>query len=448
MERQTGMANVRKSLELFRECEKLVPGGTQLLSRRPSMFAFGVAPIFATHAKGARFWDVDGNEFIDLTGGIGAVLLGYADDEVDNACVEQLRKSTIFPILAPVELELARELVQTIPCAEMVRLGKSGGEADAVAVRMARGFTGRDRVAVCGYHGWHDWYISANLKADGALAEHLMPDVPTKGVPKALAGTALPFAFNDIASLEAVLRSAPGEFACVILEAARFKQPQGTFLADVVELAHRHGALVIFDEVVTGFRYAPGGAQEYFGVTPDLATFGKAIANGYPLTAIVGRRDILQASAGMFISSLYWDDNCTIAAGLACIRKLKRIHAPDIIRAMGTRYMQGWLALAKKAGVPATLLGHPSVLSIKFEMDDPAIRSKATTLYSQEVNKRGVFGSAYFYCTASHREPEIDAILAAAEGALHVIGQALADGNIDKFLEVPAAKPLFSTRMV
>ena len=439
---------VDKSRVLFEEACRFLPGGPQLLSRRPSRFAEGVAPIFAERAEGARFWDIDGNEFIDTTMSVGACLLGYADPDVDGAVRAQIERGTIFSVLHPVEVELAKLLVDTIPCAEMARFGKSGGEADAVAVRIARGFTGRDRVAFCGYHGWHDWYLAANLDVPDNLDEHLLPGVPAAGVPRALAGTSIPFKYGDIDALRTVLERYPGEFACVIMEASRYALPPEGYLAAVKDLAHTHRALLIFDEVVTGFRLAPGGAQEYYGVTPDMATFGKAIGNGYPLTAIVGRRDIMEASANMFISSMYWDDNSTLAAGVAAVTKIKGNRVTEHIHRMGTRYQEAWTALAHKSGVRAHLKGLPPGTSIGFDYEDEEQSKLLNTLYCQEMVRRGVFGGIQFNVSYAHGDAEIDAILEAAEGALFVLKRALDGGDLSGYLKAQPQEPLFRRRMV
>jgi len=445
-----GFPSVRKSLDLFRRAERLIPGGTQLLSRRPVRFAHGVSPIFAQKAKGARFWDIDGNEYIDMTMGINSAILGYCDPDVDRAVMEQIKKGTIFSILHPVEVELAEELVQVIPCAQMVRFGKSGGEADAVAVRIARGFTGRDKVLFCGYHGWHDWYLAANLESPDTLNKHLMPDVPTTGVPRCLRGTAVPFEYNNLSSLKETLERNRGEVACVIMEPSRTYLPEKGFLEGVKELAHKHGALLIFDEVNTGFRLALGGAQEFFGVTPDMAVFGKDIANGYPLTAVVGRRDVMEASKEMFISSTFWDDNSTIAAGLACIRKIRAEGVVQHIWKMGERYVAEMKRLFRRIGVKAEITGLPCMTTILFKYGDRSLVNQLNTLYCQELARRGIFAGAtgYFVVSFAHKQEEVDKILMASEETLRVVKKAVDQGSVDSYLKAEQSKPLFDKRLV
>ena len=449
-EKNKEFPSVKKSLDLFKKAEDLLPGGAQLLSRCPVRYAYGVSPIFAERAKGARFWDIDGNEYIDMTMGINSAILGYCDPDVDRAMMEQIRKSTIFSILHPIEVELAEELVQVIPCAQMVRFGKSGGEADAVAVRIARGFTGRDKIVFCGYHGWHDWYIAANLESPDILNRHLVPNVPTTGVPKCLRGTAIPFEYNDLSSLKEVLERNQGEVACVIMEASRTYLPQKGFLGGVKELAHKHGALLIFDEVNTGFRLALGGAQEFFGVTPDMALFGKDIANGYPLTAVVGRRDVMEVSREMFISSTFWDDNATLAAGLACIKKIRRENVIQHIWKMGERYVMEMRRLAYRIGVNAEIHGLPCMTSVVFKYEDISFVNQLNTLYCQELIRGGIFAGApgYFIVSFAHQGEEIDKILMASERALMVVKKAVDQGSVNGYLKAEQSKPLFDKRMV
>lgn len=440
---------IKRSLELWKEAQYLMPGGTQLMGRRPQLFAFGVTPILAERAEGAYFWDVDGNRYLDTSMSLGAVLLGYCDPDVENAVDEQQKKGTIFPILHPVEIEMARLVTEVVPCAEMVRFGKSGGEANAVVVRIARAFTGRDKVAFCGYHGWHDWYISANLADPRSLESHLLPGVDARGIPRALLGTSIPFEYNNIDYLKKVFDDNKNQIACVIMEASRSYLPNEGYLAKVKDVTHENGALLIFDEVVTGFRLSLGGAQQYYGVTPDLATFGKAIANGYALTAIAGRRDVMEFSKELFISSLFWDDTCTLAAGVATIKKMKREKAAEKVAALGRRYMIEWQRLADSHKVPAKVIGNPPSSTVVFEQAGSLSQRQLLTLYMQEMAKRGVFtGTGLFNVSLAHGDKELDELLGASEGALAVVGKALQKGNIREYLVAEEQRPLFARRMV
>ena len=318
----TEYQGVKRSMELWERATELIPGGAQLISRRPSRFAYGVSPAFAASASGARFVDVDGNEFIDWVSGIGAIILGYADPVVDAAVIEQIHRGTMYSINHELEIELAEELVRRIPCAEMVRYAKGGGDACAIAVRIARGATGRDRILFCGYHGWHDWYLAANLDPS-QLDANLFPGIDPTGVPKALAGTAVPFSYGDATALAELLEKHRGDVAAVIMEPLRSDEPPEGYLAEVRRLADESGVLMIFDEVSTGFRLTASGAQPYVGVTPDLAVFAKSISNGYPMGAVVGSRDVMQAAETMFISSTYWSDTIGLRAALTTLREVE-----------------------------------------------------------------------------------------------------------------------------
>jgi glutamate-1-semialdehyde 2,1-aminomutase len=444
----TGLPRIDRSLALWQEAQKLIPGGSQLLSRRPQLFAFGVSPIFAEKSEGAYFWDVDGNRYLDMTMSVGAVLLGYCDPDADKAFDGQQRKGTIFPLVPPVEVETARLLTEVVPCAEMVRFGKSGGEANAVAVRIARAYTGRTKVAFCGYHGWHDWYIAANLDHSRCLDSHLLPGVEARGVPPELRGTAVPFEYNNIDSLKTVFENNKGEIACVIMEASRISLPQPGFLQKVKDLTGQHGALLIFDEIVTGFRLALGGAQEFYGVVPDLATLGKTIANGYPLSAIIGRREIMGISKDLFISSTFWDDAASLAAATAVITKMRNLRVAEHISCLGQRYANEWLELARRYRVEAQIAGNPASTTTIFKATGNLTQRQQTTLYIQEMARRGVFSSGGLNVCYAHQDAEIDKILAAADDALAVIRKALDASDGSKYLIAEEQRALFQHRMV
>jgi glutamate-1-semialdehyde 2,1-aminomutase len=268
-----------RSEELLERALRTIPLGSQTFSKSKTQYPHGVSPYFVTRGKGGHVWDADGNEYVDFISSLAAVTLGHGDPDVQAAVAAQLEDGVIFSLPHPLEMEVAERLVAMVPCAEKVRFGKNGSDATSGAVRIARAFTGRDHVAVCGYHGWQDWYIGATAR--------------NRGVPKAVRELTHTFPFNDLLALEALLASHPAGFAAVMMEPMNVSDPAPGYLQAVKELAHRHGALLIFDETITGFRFANGGAQALFGVTPDLATFGKGIANGYPLAAVAGRADVM-----------------------------------------------------------------------------------------------------------------------------------------------------------
>lgn len=428
--------SVRRSLDLYAHALDLIPGGTQLISRRPERYVAGITPPFAERGKGARFWDLDGNEYIDLVMSVGAALLGYADDEVDDAVIAQLRRGVSFSVNHPVEVELAEELIAVIPCAEMVRYTRGGGDANTVAIRIARGVTGRHKVVFCGYHGWHDWYLAANLDNAAALTSHLLPGIEPRGIPSGLRDTVIPFEYNNLASLATVLDANRGAVACIIMEAARGTSlPQPGFLEGIRALADAHGVVLIFDEVVTGFRLALGGAQAYFGVTPDMATYAKAISNGYAMGAVCGRRAVMSAAADMFISSTYWSETVGIAAALATIRAMRRRDVPAALARKGAVFQAAFNAAARQHDVPAECVGLPALLALRFAPADAAATKPLFTLFLQEMTRRGVFiGGGVNVCDAL-TDADLAEVSAALSEVMPILADALDADDIQRRLE-------------
>jgi len=319
MEKKT-MIYPKQSLNLQEKGKKIIPGLTQLLSKRPDQFAPGVWPGYFDRAKGVEVWDLEGNRYIDASiSGIGAVILGYCDPDVDRAVSQVVAKGNFSSLNCPEEIELGELLCEIHPWADMVRYGRGGGEVMAIAVRIARAYTGRDIIAFCGYHGWHDWYLAANLKSDKSLEGHLLPGLKPRGVPRGLLGTALGFHYNKIEELEKIVADTKGKLAAIAMEPIRNQQPEPGFLEAVRKLADKTGAVLIFDEVSAGFRMNSGGSHLLLGVEPDMAAFAKAISNGYPMGAVIGKKNIMNAVQDTFISSTYWTDRIGPAAAMATI---------------------------------------------------------------------------------------------------------------------------------
>ena len=425
----------RESSRLYQHAQELFPYGTQLFSRRPELGPIGQAPIYFSRSKHGHFWDIDGNEFVDTAMGVGPVSLGYCYDPVDNAVKAQIDKGILGSINSPLEIELANMMVELVPCAEMVKICKTGGEADAIAVRIARGYTGKDVVLFCGYHGWHDWYLAANLQSQAMLDQHLMPGINPKGVPAVLAGTTIPFEFNNLDSLKEALNRHKGQVACIIMEATRFKHPAQGFLEGVRQLADEHECVLIFDEVVTGFRIAAGGAQEYYGVTPDLATFAKAIANGYPLAIVAGKSKIMASQADNFISSTYWSDTIGLAAGIATIKEIKEKPVISTISSIGRKLMDGLAALGNKHNIKVDLAGHGYDFSVSFDYGD--LSNKILTLFQQEMIARCIYMTGMIYVCFTHTQEDVDKVLAAAEETFVILARGIAKQEIDCLLKCP-----------
>lgn len=426
---------VARSMELYQRALELIPGGTQLISRRPTRYAYGVSPAYAARAKGARFWDVDGNEYIDWVSGIGAIILGYCDPVVDEAVKEQISRGTMYSINHELEIELAEELTQIVPCAEMVRFAKCGGEACAIAVRIARGATGRDKILFSGYHGWHDWYLAANLSEDANLSPHLFPGVEPIGVPQALSGTAWPFPYGDLNALGEALDRHRGEVAAVILEPMRSEFPPEGYLQGVAKLAREHDIVLIFDEVSTGFRMTPGGVQPAFGVTPDLAVFAKSISNGYPMGAVVGRREVMEHAARMFISSTYWSDTIGLRAALTTLRELRRRNVSAALQKLGESLQTRLTAVGTETGLGAVCKGawmHPY---LQFPGHDAPTTKLLSTLYIQEMAKRGCHGYSSFYLNAAQGPAEVDQTVNAAREVFTILAEGVQSGRLADLME-------------
>ncbi len=439
-------AKYQRSLNLYAQAERLFPYGTQLLSRSPRTAVFGEAPIYFHHAKDAHFWDVDGNEFIDCGMGVGPVILGYCYGPVDAAVKEQIDRGVLGTINNATEIEMAQAICEMVPCAEMVKFCKGGGEADAIAVRLARGYTGKDMVLFCGYHGWHDWYLAANLESDSSLDEHLRPGIIAKGVPSVLAGTSIPFEYNNLDSLKNTLEKHSGNVACIIMEPMRFKQPKDGFLEDVRQLANDHECVLIFDEVVTGFRMALGGAQEYYGVTPDLATFGKAIANGYSLAAVAGREKILSGQYDNFISSTYYSDTISLAAGIAVLKELRTKPVVETLDKNGSQLINGINRSAKKHDLKITAEGRLNQFHLSLNYGEQT--GKIETLFMQEMISRGVYCSGGWYMCYTHTQQDVDTILAATDETFEILAKAIAHDVVDDPVRAPVRELVFRRRLV
>lgn len=434
---------VPRSMELYERAMKLIPGATQLISRRPNRVAYGVSPVYASRAAGARFWDVDGFEYIDWISGIGSIILGYADPVVDDAVRQQISTGTIYSVNHELEIELAEELCRSIPCAEMVRYAKCGGEACAIAVRIARGVTGRDKVLFCGYHGWQDWYLAANLAEEASLNAHLFPGIEPTGVPKCLAGTVLPFAYGDLTQLGELLDRHRGEVAAVIMEPLRSEIPVDGYLAGVGKLAREHGAVFILDEVSAGLRFSTGGAQQYLNVTPDMAVFAKSLSNGYPMAAVVGKREVMEPAARMFISSTYWSDTIGLRAALTTLREVRRRDVPGQLWKFGAELKRRLNAVAAEVGLDAHCEGIDVHPHLHFGIADATLKSQVTTLYIQEMAKRGCHGYASFYLNAAQGAAELEQTVGSARETFTIIRDALETKTVEQRLECAIQQDAF-----
>lgn len=412
---------------MIARARRRIPGVTQLLSKHPDRFAPGVWPGYYDRASGAEVWDLDGNRYIDMSiGGIGANVLGYADPDVDAAVRDAIARGSSSSLNCPEEIVLADRLCELHPWAEQVRFARCGGEAMAIAVRIARARTGRDVIAFCGYHGWHDWYLAANLGAADALSPHLMAGLEPTGVPKALAGTAFPFRYNQLAELDAIIAAHGRELAAIVIEPIRSAQPDPGFLDGVRARADAIGAVLVVDEVSAGFRLTAGGAHRVLGLTPDIAVFSKAMGNGYPIAAIIGRADVMSAAEHSFISSTMWTERIGPAAALATIAKFETTNAALHLNAIGQRVQEGWRRIAAAHGVPVEVGGIPPLSHFSFTHPD---KLALKALFITRMLDHGFLASLNFYAMLAHTIAHVDAYLAVADTVFAEIADAIHSGN-------------------
>ena len=418
----------------FERSKKVIPGCTQTFSKGHTQYVLGAAPIFLKSGKGCRVRDVDGNEYIDYVQGLLPNILGYAHEEVNAAVAAQLTEGHSFSLPHPLEVQLAERLIRLIPCAEMVRFGKNGSDATSGAVRAARAFTGRDRIACCGYHGWQDWYI-------GSTTRNL-------GVPQAVRNLTHPFRYNDLASLEQPFSEYFGEFAAVIMEPMNFVEPEPAFLADVKDLAHKNGALLIFDEICSGFHFGLGGAQKIFGVTPDMACFGKAMGNGFPISCVVGRRDVMKIFEEIFFSFTFAGEVASMAAAMKVLDILERTDALERIEANGRTLQDCVNAMAKEAGLVNRVraVGRPQWSLLKFSDSSGADSPLMKSLFQQEAVKRGVLILATHNLSAAHDEPAIHQTLEVYGEVFKTLAAWADDADPARFLDGPMVQPIFKVR--
>jgi len=426
---------------LYRRAKQLIPGGTQLLSKRPELFLPEIWPSYYSKAKGVEVYDLDGNRYIDMSlMGVGACVLGYGDADVDRAARDAIEAGPLCTLNAPEEVELAELLIRLHPWASMVRYTRTGGEAMAVAARIARAATGREIVAFCGYHGWADWYLAANLSDGQALDGHLMPGLPPAGVPASLRGTAFPFHYNRLEQLKQIVDQSGGKIAAVIMEPQRSQKPAGGFLQNVRDIASSIGAVLIFDEITTGFRMTTGGIHLLHNVTPDLAVFAKAMSNGYAMAAVIGIEEVMQAAQDSFISSTNWTERIGPAAAVAAIKKHERIDAARHIIDIGNRVFEGWKTAAAESGLAIRTEGLSALNHFSIEIPEAI---EATTLFTQLMLERGYLAYNQFKPSYAHQDRHIEDYCEAVSEVFHLIREAIDSGQVRRMLKGPAAKTGF-----
>jgi glutamate-1-semialdehyde 2,1-aminomutase/spore coat polysaccharide biosynthesis protein SpsF len=422
------------SQALIERAERVVPLGSQTFSKSRQQFPPGAAPLFVTHGSGGRVYDVDGNEYVDLVGALLPNVLGYRDPDVDLAIRRQLTRGISFSLATTLEMDLAERLVKHIPCAEMVRYGKNGTDATSAAVRLARAATKRDRLIMLGYHGWQDWYI-------GATTRNL-------GVPAAVSALSHLAPYGDLAAVDALLGKHPGEFAAIILEPTNVAEPAPGYLEGLKELTHRHGALLIFDEIITGFRWSIGGAQARYRVTPDLACFGKAMGNGMPISAVVGRADIMRLMEDIFFSGTFGGEALSLAAAIATVDKIERDKVTDRLWEIGAELMKQARSRIAAAGLAdiIDLVGSAPWAILTFKDHAKASKEAIKTLFLREMIAAGALLNASHNVCYAHTPTDLGCVLAAYDHALGVLKEMLDRGNVERHLGNQVIRPVFSVR--
>jgi glutamate-1-semialdehyde aminotransferase len=413
--------------ELWERAKKVIPGGNQLLSKRAERFLPGLWPAYYSRAQGCTVWDCLGNRYTDFAQmGVGSCVLGYADADVNAAVIDAISNGSMSSLNCSEEIQLAELLVALHPWAEMARFSRSGGEACSIAVRIARAATGRSKVAFCGYHGWHDWYLAANVADQTNLDGQLLPGLAPRGVPRELRQTAVPFNYNRLDELERIAAEHGDNLAAIIMEPLRGSHPAAGFLEGVRRIADRTGAALIFDEVTSGFRMNVGGIHLTLGVEPDIAVLGKALGNGYPISAIIGRRSVMDAAQESFISSTFWTERTGFVAALATVSKMQRENVPSHLVRYGERLNAGWSRLSAESGVKIHISGIPPLTHFSFEGTEPMVLE---TLYVQEMLAKGYLLGTAVYSTFAYSDATIDRFIEDSAPAFRVMADAVRKGN-------------------
>ncbi len=387
-----------KGQELYKKAKQLIPGGTMLLSKRPEMFLPNQWPAYFSKAKGCKVWDLAGKEYIDVSiMGIGTNILGYGNDEVDEAVMRTVKAGNVSTFNCPEEVELAEKLIEINPWADMVRLARTGGESNSVAIRIARAASGKDKVAICGYHGWHDWYLAANLGEGQNLDGHLLPGLDPAGVPRNLKGSVIPFNYNNFDELLDIVNK--NDVGVIKMEVIRNMGPEDNFLQKVRDLATERKIVLIFDECTSGFRQTFGGIYQMYGVEPDMAIYSKALGNGYAIAAIVGKKEIMQAAQKTFISSTFWTERIGPTAAVATLKVMERIKSWETITNIGIEIKSQWQQLADKHQLSINQWGIPALSGFSFNSDKNLAYK---TYITQEMLSKGYLAGNSIYVSVAH----------------------------------------------
>ena len=427
------MSRYEKSEKHLKRAEKTIPLGSQTFSKSRTQYPIGISPLYATKAKGCHFWDLDGNKYLDLVSALASVTIGYSDKRVDSAVKKQMRSGVSFSLPGVLEAEVAEMICDFVPCADMVRFSKNGSDATSAAVRLARAYTGRTHIAVCGYHGWQDWFIGSTTR--------------NKGVPKAVSDLTHVFKYNDLASLEKIFADNI-DIACVVMEPMNSVYPEPGFLKGVQEITKKFGAILVFDETITGFRYSAGGAQELFGVIPDLSTFGKGIANGFPLSAVVGRREIMMEMENVFLSGTFGGELLSLSAARAVLTLHKDNKVASELAEIGSTLREKVEETLRALSLTDTLFlsGHPSWHFLNWKPTAGYSVQEIATFFHQEVYKLGLLVLGTHNVNLALTDRDISRVTTIYATALSSLGECMKKGDLKSSLLVEPLSPLFYVR--
>lgn len=432
-----------KGQELWKQAKHLIPGGNMLLSKRPEMFLPEQWPVYYSKSKGCNIWDLDGNKLTDMSVmSVGTNILGYGHEEIDEAVKKTIENGNMSTLNCPEEVWLAEKLVDMHPWADMIRFARSGGEANAISIRIARAATGRETVAICGYHGWHDWYLATNLKGNSELEEHLLPGLEPNGVPEGLTGTVKPFSYNNFDQLKNIAEK--HKLAAVKMEVERSEPPKHGFLQKVRKLCSEKGIVLIFDECTSGFREQYGGLHLKYGVEPDMAMFGKALGNGYAVTAALGKKSIMEAAQNTFISSTFWTERIGPTAAIKTLEIMEREKSWLKITEAGKRIRKEWVQIGINNGLEVVPSGIPALSSFTIKSKGKNMQ-KYKTLISQEMLKEGYLAATTIYLSISHTSEVIDGYMQSLDKIFKLIGECENEGrNINDLLNGPICHNTFN----
>lgn len=432
---------INSGQKLYQKAKSIIPGGVMLLSKRPEMHLPNKWPSYFSKSKDCFVWDLDKNKYTDMSiMGIGTNILGYGNKEVDLEVKKTINFGNSSSLNCPEEVYLAEKLLEITPWASKVRFARTGGEANAIAIRLARVASGKDKVAFCGYHGWHDWYLSANHNDNDNLSGHLISGLNPKGVPKNLMGTAFPFQYNNFDELLNIVNN--HDIGVIKMEVIRNFEPEDGFLSKVRDLADKKNIVLIFDECTSGFRETFGGIHKKYGVNPDIIIYGKALGNGYAITAILGKEEVMDAAQQTFVSSTFWTERIGPTAGLKTLEVMEKIKSWEIITNQGNKVRNGWKSLASKYDIKIKVNGIPALSSLLFLSSN---HNKYKTLITQEMLNKGYLAGSLFYSSIAHTDKIIEKYLNSLEPIFFKISECERGNlNIDEILKVPQAHTGFN----